>query len=139
MAKSVYQKSELVGGTSNFGCKMLVSSPNVPLDLPLAVYDLRIDYLGWIVVINGDIFFTTGQVWSASYNKWKVLLKFATVSKHHDKGWNRTCVPIDIIPFITHPAHEGLKNITAVNDPYSLRTAVRVLLRPTKIRTVKEL
>ena len=44
-----------------------------------------------------------------------------------------------INPFITHPAHERLYHTTGVDAPYSLRTAVWVLLRPTRIRTVKEL
>ena len=41
-----------------------------------------------------------------------------------------------INPFITHPAHERLYHTTGVDAPYSLRTAVWVLLRPTRIRTV---
>ena len=36
------------------------------------------------------------------------------------------------------PAHGRLYQTTRVYDPYSLRTAVWVLLRPTRIRTVKE-
>ena len=51
----------------------------------------------------------------------------------------RTYVPIDINPFITHPAHERLYHTTGVYAPYSLRTTVWVLLRPTRIKTAKEL
>ena len=54
------------------------------------------------------------------------------VSQRGDRGWNRTNVPIDINPFITHPAHEMLHQTTRVCDPYSSRTAVWVLLRPTE-------
>ena len=32
-------------------------------------------------------------------------IEFATVTQHGDRGWNRTYVPIDISPFIIHPAH----------------------------------
>ena len=58
---------------------------------------------------------------------------------HGDRGWNRTNVAIDINPFITHPAHERLHHTTGVHTPYSLQTAVCVLLYPTRIKTVKEL
>ena len=51
----------------------------------------------------------------------------------------RTYVPIDINPFITHPAHEGLCHTTGVYAPYSLWTAVWGLLHPTRIKTEKEL
>ena len=51
----------------------------------------------------------------------------------------RTYVPIDLNPFITHQAHERLYHTTGVYAPYSLRTAVWVLLRPTRIKTEKEL
>ena len=42
-------------------------------------------------------------------------------------------------PFITHPSRNRLYHPTGVYVPYSLRTAVWVLLRRTRIRTVKEL
>ena len=48
------------------------------------------------------------------------LLKFVTVSQHSDRGWKRTCVPTDINPFITHPAHERLSHTAGVYAPYSL-------------------
>ena len=48
-------------------------------------------------------------------------------------------VPNDINPFITHPALESLYHTTGAYAPYSLRTAVWVLLRPARVRTVKEL
>ena len=34
------------------------------------------------------------------------FIEFAMVTQHAETGWNRTYVPTDIIPFITHPAHE---------------------------------
>ena len=58
---------------------------------------------------------------------------------HGDRWWNRTNVLIDINPLIAHPAHERLYYTTGVYTLYPLRTAVWVLLRPTKIKTVKEL
>ena len=41
--------------------------------------------------------------------------------------------------FITHPAHERLYHTSGVYAPYSLRTAVWVLLRLSRIKTLKEL
>ena len=38
------------------------------------------------------------------------------------RGWNRTCVPININPSITHPAHERLYHTTGLYTPYSLWT-----------------
>ena len=61
------------------------------------------------------------------------------MTQHGDKGWNRTYVPIDINLSIFHPAHERLYHTTGIYAPYSLRTAGKVLLRPTRIRLVKEL
>ena len=58
------------------------------------------------------------------------------MTQQGDRGWNRMN---DINPFITHPAHKRLYHTTGVYAPYSLRTAVLVLLRPTRIRTVKQL
>ena len=40
----------------------------------------------------------------------------------HERRWNRTYIPIDINPSITHPAHEKLYHTTGVYAPYSLRT-----------------
>ena len=58
-------------------------------------------------------------------------------TQHGDKEWNRTCFPIEINPFITHPAHEKFYHTIGVYVPYSLRTTtVWVLLRPTRIRIV---
>ena len=51
-----------------------------------------------------------------------IFFEFATVAQHGNRGWNRTCVPIDINPFITHPAHKRLYHKTRVYAPYSLRT-----------------
>ena len=68
-----------------------------------------------------------------------IFSEFATVAQHGKRGWNRTCVPNDINAFITHPTHKRLYHNTRVYAPYSLRTAVWVLLRPTRIRTAKEL
>ena len=47
-------------------------------------------------------------------------MEFATVTQHGDRGWDRTCIPNDINPFITHPAHETeLYHTTGVYAPYS--------------------
>ena len=67
------------------------------------------------------------------------FIEIATETQHGDRGWKRTNIPIDIKPFITHPAREKLYHTTGVYVPYSLRTAVWVVLRPTRIRTVKEI
>ena len=67
------------------------------------------------------------------------FIEFARVTQHGDREWHRTNISTDINPFITHPAHERLYHTTRVYAPYSLQTAVRVLLRPTRIRTVTEL
>ena len=66
------------------------------------------------------------------------FIEFATMTQHGDRGWNRINVPININPFIIHPVHGGLYHIIGVHAPYSLPTAAWVLLRPTRIRTVKE-
>ena len=60
------------------------------------------------------------------------------MTQHGKRGWNKTWVLTDINPFITHPTHKRLYHNTRVYAPYSLRTAVWVLLRPTRIRTAKE-
>ena len=67
----------------------------------------------------------TLQSWLVHFN----FIEFTTVTQHGDRGRNRTCVPIDINPSITHPAFERLYHTTGVYDPYSLRTAVWVFLR----------
>ena len=67
-----------------------------------------------------------------------IFFEFATVTQHGKRGWNKTWVLTDINPFITHPTHKRLYHNTRVYAPYSLRTAVWVLLRPTRIRTAKE-
>ena len=41
-------------------------------------------------------------------------------------------------PFINHPVNERLYHTTGVYAPYSLLAEVWVLLRPTRIRTMKE-
>ena len=51
-----------------------------------------------------------------------IFFEFATVAQHGNRGWNRTCVPIDNNPFITHPGHKRLYHKTRVYAPYSLRT-----------------
>ena len=51
-----------------------------------------------------------------------IFFEFATMTQHRKRAWNRTCVPIDINPFITHPTHKRLYHKTRVYDPYSLRT-----------------
>ena len=66
------------------------------------------------------------------------FIEFATMTQHGDRGWNRINVPTEINPFIINPAHERLYHIIGVYAHYSLPTAVWVLLRPTRIRTVKE-
>ena len=60
----------------------------------------------------------------------KDFIEFATLT-HGDRGWDRTNIPIDINPFITHPVHEKLYHTTGV---YALRS-----LPPTRNRTVKGL
>ena len=67
-----------------------------------------------------------------------IFFEFATVTQHGKRGWNKTWVLTDINPFITHPTHKRFYHNTRVYAPYSLRTAVWVLLRPTRIRTAKE-
>ena len=69
----------------------------------------------------------------------KSIIKFAMVTQHGDRGWNRTDTPNDIRPVVLQPAHERLYHTTRVYAPYFLRTAVWVLLHPKKIRTVEEL
>ena len=58
---------------------------------------------------------------------------------HGDREETGTYVPTDINPFIAHPAYERLYHTIGIYAPYSLRTAVWVLWRSTRIRTVKEL
>ena len=77
--------------------------------------------------------------WSTRHSCLLYFIEFATVTQHGDRGWNRTDFPIDINPSITHPAHGRLYHTTWVYAPYSLRTAVWVLLRPTRIKALKEL
>ena len=60
---------------------------------------------------------------------WNLLQWLSMVTQHSDRGWNRTCIPIDINPSITHPAHERLY----------FTTRVPRLLLFMKIRTVEEL
>ena len=69
----------------------------------------------------------------------KSIIKFAMVTQHGYRGWNRTYTPNDISPVDSHSAHERLYHITRVYAPYSLWTAVWVLLHPKRIRTVEEL
>ena len=45
------------------------------------------------------------------------FIDFATVLNHAVAGWNRTCVPIDIISFITHLAHERLTTTPGTTCP----------------------
>ena len=59
-------------------------------------------------------------------------IEFATATQHGDRGWNGAYVPIDIKTFIIHPAHEMLYHTTGAYASYLLRTAVWVLLRPTR-------
>ena len=55
--------------------------------------------------------------WSTRHSCLLYFIEFATVTQHGDRGWNRTDFPIDINPFITHPAHERLYHITWVYAP----------------------
>ena len=59
-----------------------------------------------------------------------IFFEFATVTQHGNRGWNRTCVPIDINPFITHLGHKRLYHKTRVYAPYSLRTECWVFYVP---------
>ena len=77
---------------------------------------------------------STGTVLTTLY-----FIEFTRVTQHGDRGWNRPKIPTDIHPFVTHPAHERLYHTTRVYTPYILQTAVWVLQRPTRIRTLKEL
>ena len=45
------------------------------------------------------------------------FIDFATVNQHCGRRWNRTCIPIDIISFITHPAHETLTTTPRTTCP----------------------
>ena len=45
------------------------------------------------------------------------FIEFATMTQHGDRGWNRINVPIDINPFIIHPAHGRLYHIIGVHAP----------------------
>ena len=45
------------------------------------------------------------------------FIEFIMVTQRCDGGWNRTNVPIDINPFITHPAHERLYHTTRLYAP----------------------
>ena len=45
------------------------------------------------------------------------FIDFATVDQHRGRRWNRTCVPIDINPFITHPAHKWLTTTLGTTCP----------------------
>ena len=44
------------------------------------------------------------------------------MTQHGVRVWNRTYVPININPSITHPAHERLYHTTGLYTPYSLWT-----------------
>ena len=65
---------------------------------------------------------TTRMVMKMLIMMMMIFFEFATVAQHRNRGWNRTCVPIDINPFITHPAHKRLYHKTRIYAPYSLRT-----------------
>ena len=84
------------------------------------------------------VMMTTRMIMTMLIMMMMIFFEFATVTQHGKRGWNRTWVPTDINPFITHPTHKRLYHNTRVYAPYSLRTAVWVLLRPTRIRTAKE-
>ena len=60
----------------------------------------------------------------------KDFIEFSTLT-HGDRGWDRTNIPIDINPFITHPVHEKLYHTTGLYAPH--------FLYPTRNRTVKDL
>ena len=84
--------------------------------------------------------------------RWKLLILFFfffllyrilhAVTQHCDRGWNRTCVPIDLDPPLHFPPspwnvvlhHRGLRPLLVTNQYW-----LWGLLRPTRIWTVKEL
>ena len=84
------------------------------------------------------VMMTTRMIMTMLIMMMMIFFEFATVTQHGKRGWNKTWVLTDINPFITHPTHKRLYHNTRVYAPYSLRTAVWVLLRPTRIRTAKE-
>ena len=46
------------------------------------------------------------------------FIDFATVKQHRGRRWNRTCVPIDINFFNTHPATRKVDRNTGNYVPY---------------------
>ena len=68
------------------------------------------------------------QYSSSSLLNWPRLLNTVT--------WNETRLAYQ---FISHPAHLTVYHTTGVYAPYTLQTALWVLLCPTRIKTVKEL
>ena len=80
-----------------------------------------------------------GILWVRRLAHKSTITELATVTGDETGRTSLQLIDSCINPFITHPAHERLYHTTGVDAPYSLRTAVWVLLRPTRIRTVKEL
>ena len=72
--------------------------------------------------------------WSVLLTFWLLLtfIDFATVIQHRDRRWNRTCVPIDIISFITHPTHERLTRTPGTTCPTLFDKCVGSLTSPAK-------
>ena len=63
------------------------------------------------------------------------FIDFATVNQHRDKRWNRSCVPIDINSFITHPAHERLTTAPGTTCPTLFDKCVGSLTSPANQET----
>ena len=65
------------------------------------------------------------------------FIDFATVNQHRGRRWNRTCVSIDIISFITHPAHERLTTTPGTTCPTLFDKCVGSLTSPANHVTLK--
>ena len=65
------------------------------------------------------------------------FIDFATVNQHCGRRWNRTCVPIDINSYITHPAHERLTTTPGTTCPTLFDICVGSLTSPANHVTLK--
>ena len=59
------------------------------------------------------------------------------MSQSCGRRWNRTCVPIDIISYITHPAHERLTSTPGTTCPTLFNKCVGSLTSPANHVTLK--
>ena len=65
------------------------------------------------------------------------FIDFATMNQHRGRRWNRTCVPKDIISFITHPAQERLTTTPGTTCPTLVDKCVGSLTSPANHVTLK--